>query len=160
LLGLFFFALGWWRYSRIHSPEARDPIQLVPIIGDPLFAIWYNKYYIDEIYRGLIIYPVMWLADFCGKFDYDWVINRIVDFVGWLTSTIADGTAVFDEFGIDGYFVNGIPASFRWFGGQLRLLQTGRAQSYLLILIIGLLILISIYLAMFSGQQVGLAALP
>ena len=30
-------------------------------------------------------------------------------------------TARLRERGVDGYFVNGIPAGFKWFGGQLRL---------------------------------------
>ncbi len=163
LLGLFFFVLGVWRYSRVHSAEAKDPIQLWPIVGRPLFAIWYNKYYFDEIYRGLFIYPAVWLATICAKFDYDWVINPIVNFFGRATTTIADGTAVYDKVGIDGYFVNGIPGLFNWFGGQLRLLQTGRAQNYLLILIIGFLILISIFAAIFVGGALNvsqLAGLP
>jgi len=159
-LGLFFFALGWWRYSRYHSPEAKDPIELWPVVGRPLFALWNNKYYIDEIYRGTLIYPTVWLANISAKFDYDWVINPIVNFVGNFTRIVADGTGEFDKRGIDGYLVNGIPGLFNWFGGQLRLLQTGRAQNYLLILIIGFLILITIYLAIFSGQNPNLAALP
>ena len=154
LLGLFFFALGWWRYSRVHSADAKDPIQLIPVIGPPLFAIWYNKYYFDEIYRGLLIYPVVWLANMSARFDYEWVINPIVNFVGRMTNWIADGTAVYDKVAIDGYLVNGIPGLFNWFGGQLRLLQTGRAQNYLLILIVGLLILVSIFAAIFVGGQV------
>ncbi len=153
-LGLFFFLLGRWRYARIHSAEASDPIQLVPVIGRPVFAILYNKYYIDEIYRGLFIYPTVWLADICGKIDYDWVINPIVNSVGWLTRTMGDGMAEFDERAVDGYFVNGIPSLFNWFGGQLRLLQTGRAQNYLLILIIGILILVAVFVAIFFGQGI------
>jgi NADH-quinone oxidoreductase subunit L len=159
LLGLLFFALGWWRYSRYHSADAKDPIQLWPVIGRPLFAIWYNKYYFDEIYRGLFIYPTVWLADISAKFDYDWVINPIVNFVGWITRTVADGTAAFDEDAIDGYFVNGIPGLFNWFGGELRLLQTGRAQNYLLILVIGLLLLIGMVAAIFLGQEVTVSEL-
>jgi NADH-quinone oxidoreductase subunit L len=159
-IGLFFFALGWWRYSRVRSADAKDPVQLIPVIGQPLFAIWYNKYYIDEIYRGMLIYPTMWLSNFSAKFDYDWVINPIVNFVGRITSLIADGMGVFDKNGVDGYLVNGIPGSLNWFGGQLRLLQTGRAQNYLLILVVGLLILVGIYLAIFSGQGIGVAATP
>jgi hypothetical protein len=41
----------------------------------------------------------------------------------------------------------------------LRLLQSGRAQNYLLILVIGLLILIGIYLALWAGEGGVLAAL-
>ena len=151
---------GWWLYSQHKSATAPDPIQLVPAIGRPVFTLLYNKYYFDEIYRGLFIYPIMALARFTARFDYDWVINPIVDLTGRLTNLIADGIAVFDSVGIDGYLVNGIPEAFKWFGGQLRLVQTGRVQNYLLILVIGLLILIGIYLALWSGEGIGLAALP
>ena len=120
----------------------------------------YNKYYFDEIYRGLFIYPTVSLANFCAKFDYDWVINPIVDFVGKFTMMVADGTGVFDQEAIDGYFVNGIPSLFNRFGGQLRLLQTGRVQNYLLILVIGLLILVGLSLMIWSGQVPSTAALP
>ncbi len=154
IIALAVFLFGVWRYSRVHSAEAKDPIQLWPIIGQPLFTIWYNKYYFDEIYRGLFIYPTVWLADISAKFDYDWVINPIVNFVGWVTNAVADGTAVFDEGAIDGYFVNGIPGLFNWFGGQLRLLQTGRAQNYLLILVVGFLLLVGLIAAIFFGQEV------
>ena len=152
LLGLFFFSFGWWRYSRVRKTDAKDPIELVPVIGKPVFTILYNKYYFDEIYRGLFIYPTMAIANFSGKFDYDWVINPIVNFVGRLTYIVSIGTAVFDKRAIDGYFVDGIPEFLRSFGGSLRLLQTGRAQTYLLLLIVGLLLLLSLYLMIYSSQ--------
>ncbi len=160
VIALASFSFGWWLYSRVESAAAPDPIQQIPGIGRPVFALLYNKYYFDEIYRGLIIYPVMSLATLSAKFDYEWVINPIVNFFGRLTSIIADGTAVFDSVGIDGYFVNGIPSAFGWFGSQVRLLQTGRAQNYLLILVVGLLILVGIFLAIWSGQVPSLASLP
>ncbi len=154
LVALTIFIFGVFLYSRVEDAEALDPVQRIPVIGAPVFAILYNKYYIDEIYRGLLIYPTMWLADISAKFDYDWVINPIVNFIGRLTNLIANGLAEFDQRGVDGYLVNGIPGALRWFGGQLRLLQTGRAQNYLLILVVGLLILIGLYLAIWSGQAV------
>ncbi|MCL4294316.1 MAG: NADH-quinone oxidoreductase subunit L [Anaerolineae bacterium] len=160
LISLLSFGFGWWLYARLDSAEAPDPIQRLPRVGQPLFTLLSNKYYIDEIYRGLLIYPAVALATFWAKFDYDWVINPIVNFVGNLTRLVADGSAVFDKYGIDGYFVNGIPGAFNWFGGQLRLLQTGRLQNYLLILLVGLLILIGLYLFIWSGQGAGVASLP
>jgi hypothetical protein len=39
-------------------------------------------------------------------------------------------------------------------------LQTGRAQNYLLVLVVGVLILVGLYLALWSGQSVGLAVVP
>ncbi len=160
VLGVASFAFGWWLYTRRQTPEEEDAIQRFPVIGRPAFTILYNKYYFDEIYRGLFIYPTVSLANFCAKFDYDWVINPIVDFVGKFTMVVADGSGVFDKEAIDGYFVNGIPSLFNRFGGQLRLLQTGRVQNYLLILVIGLLILVGLSLMVWSGQIPSIAALP
>ncbi|GIK43054.1 MAG: NADH-quinone oxidoreductase subunit L [Chloroflexota bacterium] len=160
LLGLVSFAFGWWLYSQRQTAEELDPIETIPVIGKPIFTILRNKYYFDEVYRGLIIYPVMALATLSAKFDYDWVINPIVNFFGRFTNLLADGTAAFDKYGVDGYFVNGIPEAFNRFGGQLRLLQTGRAQNYLLILVVGLLILVGLYLLLWTGGAAGVASLP
>jgi NADH:ubiquinone oxidoreductase subunit 5 (subunit L)/multisubunit Na+/H+ antiporter MnhA subunit len=160
ILGLASLLFGWQLYARVSDAKAKDPIQRIPAIGRPIFAILYNKYYFDEIYRGLIIYPVVSLATLCAKFDYDWVINRIVDFFGALTRFIADDVVgPFDNIVIDG-LVNGIPNAFNWFGGQLRLLQTGRAQNYMLILVIGFLILVGLAVIVWSGQIPAIVLLP
>lgn len=160
LIGLFFFFFGWWLYSRVDDAQADDPVQRIPAIGRPLFAIWYNKYYFDEIYRALLIYPTVSLAALCGKFDYEWVINPIVNFFGRLTRFLADVSALFDSIAIDGWLVNGIPWAIRWCGGQLRFLQTGRAQNYMLMLIVGLLVLVGLVLAVWSGQLPAVALVP
>jgi NADH-quinone oxidoreductase subunit L len=160
ILGLGAFIFGWWLYASVTDAKAKDPIERIPVVGEPVFTILYNKYYFDEIYRGLFIFPTMWLASFSAKFDYDWVINPIVNGVGWLTRSLADALAAIDHYGLDGQIVDGIPTGIKWFGGQIRLLQTGRAQSYLLILIIGVLLLVGLYLLFFGSQAAGVAVLP
>ena len=150
-IGLSFFGLGWWLYARVGDARAADPVQRIPVLGRPVFALLYNKYYIDELYRGLIIYPVVSLAGLCAKFDYEWVINPIVDLFGRATRLLADLSGLFDSIAIDGWLVNGLPAVINWCGGQLRLLQTGRAQNYMLILVIGLLILVGLYVFVWTG---------
>ncbi len=159
ILGLASFSFGWWLYARVTDATAKDPIETVPVVGQPIFTILYNKYYFDEIYRGLLIYPTMWLAWLSAKIDYDWVINPIVNFVGLATRATADFTALLDSIGLDYGIVIGIPEGMKWFGGQLRLLQTGRAQSYLLILIVGVLLLIGLYLLFFGGTIPSIASL-
>lgn len=160
ILGLASFAFGWWLYARVTDAKAKDPIQTIPVIGQPVFTILYNKYYFDEIYRGLLIYPTMWLAGLSAKIDYDWVINPIVNLVGRSTNWLADFTGLLDSIGLDFAIVNGIPEGFKWIGGQLRLLQTGRAQSYLLILVIGVLLLVGVYLLFMGGAVASAAVLP
>jgi len=160
IIGAIFFFFGWWLYSRVDDAQADDPVQRIPAIGRPVFAIWYNKFYFDEIYRGLLIYPTVSLATYCAKFDYDWVINRIVDFFGTLQRFLADLINLFDNVAIDSWLVNGIPKSINWCGGQLRYLQTGRAQNYLLMLIIGFLLLVAVGLIFWFGQVPAIAWLP
>ncbi|MBN1221333.1 MAG: NADH-quinone oxidoreductase subunit L [Anaerolineae bacterium] len=160
LIGLIFFALGWWLYARVDNAQAVDPVQRIPVIGRPVFTVLYNKYYFDEIYRGLIIYPIVSLATLCGKFDYEWVINRIVDFFGWLMRFVSDIAGLFDTIAIDGWLVNGIPRAVNWCGGQLRFLQTGRVQNYMLLLVIGFLILVGLALVVWSGQIPAIVLLP
>ncbi|MBN1991218.1 MAG: NADH-quinone oxidoreductase subunit L [Anaerolineae bacterium] len=160
LIGLIFFAFGWWLYARVDDAKADDPVQRLPLIGRPVFTILYNKYYFDEIYRGLIIYPVVSLATLCGKFDYEWVINRLVDFFGYLMRFVSDLIRLFDTITIDGWLVNGIPWLINWCGGQLRFLQTGRAQNYMLLLVIGFLILVGLALMAWFGQIPAIALLP
>ncbi len=160
ILGMASFFFGWWLYTRRQTTDAPDPIQTVPVVGRPIFTILANKYYFDEIYRGLFIHPTVWLAGICAKFDYQWVINPIVNFFGWFTVLVADGMAAFDQFGIDGYFVNGIPSLVNRFGRQMRQLQTGRVQNYMLLLVIGLIILVGLYLLIWSSQIAVAAALP
>ena len=101
------------------------------------------------------------LATYCAKFDYDWVINRIVNFFGTLQRFLADLVNLFDNVAIDSWLVNGIPKSINWCGGQLRYLQTGRAQNYMLLLVIGFLILIGLVLIFWSAQiSAAIALLP
>ena len=149
---------GYVGISLYKDLKAGDPDPLAERLGF-IFTILQNKYYVDELYHWLIINPVVQLATLCAKFDYDWVINPIVDFFGKFTMVVADGAGVFDVKAVDGYFVNGIPGLFRSFGGQLRLLQTGRVQNYLLILVIGLLILVGLSLLVWSGQVPSVAAM-
>ncbi len=162
LLGVLSFALGWWLYARVTDAKAQDPIQQIPVIGQPVFTVLKNKYYFDEIYRGLLIYPTVWLAGLSAKIDYDWVINPIVNLAGYGTRWLADFSGLLDAMGLDFAIVNGIPQGIKWLGGQLRLLQTGRAQSYLLILVIGLVLLVGVgvYLLFFGGQIAAAAVLP
>jgi NADH-quinone oxidoreductase subunit L len=161
VLGLVSFAFGWWLYSGLETAESPDFVERIPVVGKLVFTILRNKYYFDELYRGAVIYPTVDIATFCGKFDYDWIINPIVNLVGRFTVGLSDVSAEFDRLAVDGLGVNGIPQAFNWFGGLLRQLQTGRAQSYLLILVVGLLILAGIYLALIlTGAGASVALLP
>jgi NADH-quinone oxidoreductase subunit L len=77
-----------------------------------------NKFYMDEIYEAAVIRPV-------------------IGFAGWLWTFV-------DTRVIDGA-VNGLAWLWGRFGRLLRPLQTGRAQSYALAILVGVVVLIVIF---------------
>ena len=79
------------------------------------YQLSYDKFLWDEIYEGLIVRPLHWLAQLAYLFDVH-VIDRIVDFVGWLPKAV---------------------------GGGLRSLQVGLVPFYGLAMVLGMLTLLA-----------------
>ena len=142
VLALGGFLLGINMYRGLKAGQA-DP--LARMLG-PIFPLLQNKYYVDELYQFLIIKPVVALATFCAKFDYDWVINPLVNFVGYLGRMLSVVSGEIDRAIVDEAGVLGTGKLFRWTGQQLRLTQTGQGQSYVLVMAITTLTLVGVYL--------------
>jgi NADH-quinone oxidoreductase subunit L len=138
--------LGGWALYRNHQAGAKDPLERM--LG-PIFTLLKNKYYVDELYQFIIIRPIIALADFCASFDYDVVINRIVDLVGAFFRWLADVSGEVDRAVVDGIGVEGTGKLFAWTGKQLRLTQTGQGQNYVLVLALTTLALVGVYLTFF-----------
>jgi NADH-quinone oxidoreductase subunit L len=121
--------LGWLVYKDIPA-GAEDPLKK-PL--GPLYAIFQNKYNIDEIYDVAFIRPSKWLAE---KFTYLFLDRTVIDGILHLVArvTFALGSIIRNYF--DEPVINGsgdLAASIsQWFGGQLRKLQTGKVQQYML----------------------------
>jgi NADH-quinone oxidoreductase subunit L len=73
-----------------------------------------NKWYVDELYNGIITKPLNGLGVFANRF--------------------------IEKSGIDG-IVNGVGKSVQWGSRQMRLLQSGQVGSYVLWMVLGILIL-------------------
>ena len=84
-------------------------------VGD-FYDVLLNKYYIDEIYRAIIVKPFEYVSD-----RYLW--------------------RGFDEIIIDGS-VNGTGKLVRFFGKMMRRIQTGFVQNYVLIFVIGIIVIV------------------
>ena len=79
----------------------------------------FNKWYVDEIYHGLVVRPTFRLADrLWGKVDV----------------ALIDGA------------VNGIARGIAWMGWLMRLLQSGQTQHYALGMTLGAVLILTIYL--------------
>ncbi|MBI2104791.1 MAG: NADH-quinone oxidoreductase subunit L, partial [Candidatus Omnitrophica bacterium] len=101
----------------IYSKRAVSPQQVVQALALP-YSFLQRRYYIDEI--------------------YNWYVAVIQQKV------IAGTCALFERYVIIGAMVNGTAAVTRGLGGLLRLCQTGKVQTYILVFLLGVLWLLTI----------------
>ncbi|MFQ5578273.1 MAG: NADH-quinone oxidoreductase subunit L, partial [Anaerolineae bacterium] len=142
IVALLGFGIGLQLYRNLKAGQ-QDP--LARMLG-PVFTLLKNKYYVDELYQEYIVNVVVDLATLSAKFDYDWVINPIVNLVGNLGRWLSDFSGLVDELVVDGLGVLGTARFFKWLGKELRTTQTGQAQNYLLVIALVSLSLVGIYL--------------
>jgi NADH-quinone oxidoreductase subunit L len=117
--------LGYAVYSRVNS-VADDKLQI---------GFLKNKYYIDELYTMVFINPIYWFAEnVIYKLMDMTIINGILHFFGPFTQNV--GSTVrnyFDVPVINQLFGDGSYKVTWWTGENLRPIQTGRIQQYLLL---------------------------
>ena len=119
--GLFF---GWLYYRNVKTP-AEDKLQ-IPVLK--------NKWYFDEAYNFLFIRPAIWFSE---TFVYKWMDQTVIDGIlhtfgkvtGWLGDKIR---AYIDLKFINEFVGDGTGKSVQWTGRNLRPIQTGRVQQYML----------------------------
>jgi NADH-quinone oxidoreductase subunit L len=167
--------LGWLVYGRKPLEKGQmDPVQkgMQKIKLGWLYTAMQNRFYFDELYQATFINGSVKLADIFYNFDYNWVINPIVNLVGRITRYISEIFNMFDEKVVDALvnvtglsgiklaelggitdlkvvdgLVNGIANLTGWIGEKVfKPIQTGKIQNYLLILLISMLAIIGIYL--------------
>lgn len=80
----------------------------------PLYWLSYGKFFIDPIYDGLIVWPLLMFARLCYAIDR-YVVDGLVNLIG------------------------AIPPAF---GKLMRSLQTGMVQFYALMMVLGLIVLL------------------
>jgi NADH-quinone oxidoreductase subunit L len=109
-----------------------------------LYHIVYNKYFVDEIYQGGVVEPVLRFDTALARyFDYG-VIDATVDTTGYVTGVSSQHTGNFDNLVIDGA-VNRTAEAARSGGEQLRKIHTGNIKEYILATLVGALVLISAF---------------
>ncbi len=117
--------LGWFVYRDVKS-QAEDKFQI------PLLK---NKYYFDEAYDFLIIQPLIWFSEvFVSKWMDKSVIDGILHLFGPATGGI--GSTIrnyFDVPVVNRFFGDGSADATYWIGKNLRPIQTGRIQQYLIL---------------------------
>ena len=142
-VGIALVGIGLARFFYIQRPEL--PGRIVEKTRT-VHSLLLNKYYVDEIYRAAVIRPLLLFAAFLRMFD-DSVVDGIVNLTGRVTRIVSRISGWFDNTFVDG-LVNGIASLTSAIGGRARRLQTGRIQSYVLVMFGGIIVLIALYLAL------------
>ncbi|MGE5315322.1 MAG: NADH-quinone oxidoreductase subunit L [Acidobacteriota bacterium] len=111
----------------------------------PVHMFLMNKWYFDELYEAVAVNGTKGLARVLAWFDGA-VIDGIVNGAGSITRLGAVVSAKFDSIVVDG-FVNLTAMVTGIFGRGLRVVQTGRVQSYIVFAILGMVVLFFVYRA-------------
>ncbi|MEX1286897.1 MAG: NADH-quinone oxidoreductase subunit L [Acidimicrobiia bacterium] len=129
--GVIGIASAWWLFSRdADTQTARDRFRI-----PGLYPLLEAKYYIDELYLGMVAFIKGPLARFV-----DWtnghVIDAVVNGVAFATASLGRVVYGFDQSGID-LAINGLAGAAGGGGGLLRRLQSGRVQQYAAAFLLG-----------------------
>lgn len=138
-LGIF---LSWLFYHR-RTLSAES----VATTFRPVYNLFWHKYYFDEFYDGVLVALTVWKSRLFAQFDGS-VVDGIVNGVGTVTRDIlAAFVGFFDNSVVDG-LVNRV-AQVTWaIGGRIRRIQTGAIQTYLFVVLAGIVLLILIFRAL------------
>ncbi len=125
--------LGWLVYRNYRAGET-DPVK--KLLG-PIHTLLENKYYFDELYNVVFVKPAQWVSE---TFTYMWMDRGIIDgFLHTLARVAFTLGGIFkDRFEMpvisDG--ADSIGDGVKIFGRNLRLIQSGRVQQYLSLVVV------------------------
>jgi NADH-quinone oxidoreductase subunit L len=108
---------------------------------EPVWSLLENKYYLDDFYFKYIINPTKsTLANIVDRFNTN-ILDRTVNMFGVAASYL--GNIVYeklDQGGID-KALNASSSSTDALGARVKLLQTGKAQQYIMYFLSGVIVI-------------------
>ena len=125
-------------------PAGKRPDDPLRALIGPVFTLLENKYWVDELYRAVILNPYVGLSRFLaetidGRFWHDWFHDKVLyNSYQVLTSVLA----VQVDLGFIDAIANGLGKASQWLAGRLRLLQNGNVRSYALSVFIGVVLIL------------------
>lgn len=105
----------------------------------PLYLFSLNKWYIDELYDKTFIAGTLLVSRLSAWFD-TYIVDGIVNGSAYVIKSFSNIVSWFDKYIIDG-FVNFTAFLSGFLGIGLRRLQTGKVQTYLILVIVSAIIL-------------------
>ncbi len=105
-----------------------------------LYTFSLNKWYFDEVYQATAINGTVGLGMVMAMFDNK-IIDGIVNLTAVITRNFGYFIGYFDNYVVDG-FVNLVANVTGGLGAIFRKIQTGNVQSYVVMVLLGIMILI------------------
>jgi NADH-quinone oxidoreductase subunit L len=139
-------AVWAWRAARARYGAARTASWLELERKLPGYSLLSNAYYVDALYERTVVRPFMALRLVCAWIDRH-VIDALVNRTSQATRATAMAAGAADREVIDGA-VNGVADGALTLGGRLRGVQTGRIQTYVYGLLVGIAVLSLIHYAL------------
>ncbi|MCG8352639.1 MAG: NADH-quinone oxidoreductase subunit L [Chloroflexales bacterium] len=139
-------AAGWFYANAFKTAQDRDPLEAR---AAGLFAVLNNKFYIDEIYALTIGQLSSGLTKVWSWIDRN-ILDRIVNATGSFTLFLSRLNFIVDD-----TLLNDGPDTLARgtvdTGDEVRKIQTGRAQDYVGLIFIGVIVLALVYLYVLPG---------
>ena len=104
-----------------------------------LFCALHNKWYFDELYDATVLRALLIVRTALAWFD-TWIIDGLVNASAYIVRGISVLDRLFDDWVVDG-LVNGVAGAIIRAGAGLRRIQTGRLQTYLVLVMAGILVI-------------------
>jgi NADH-quinone oxidoreductase subunit L len=136
-----FLVAYFWYVKHPEVPER------VAAKAGPTYQVVLNKYYIDELYDALFVNRAKNLGNALAAFDLG-VVDGGVNGVGWSTRMSGELSRFWDTWIIDG-LVNVTAFVVKVMSYPVKLIQTGRVQTYAWMITLGVLIFMVYYLVHF-----------
>ena len=109
-----------------------------------LYKLSLNKYYFDENYNRFLYQPFLKLSRTVAYVDWDLYDKYFINGFGRVTNILSRITGRMDYDGLDQTLVDGVGRSAQGLGKQLKKVQTGRLQNYMLFALIGVIVILII----------------
>lgn len=142
LLSLSLAGLGILLAYSFYQWKKFDPDKLANSIK-PLYNLSYNKWYFDEIYQATFVAFTLGISNVLFWID-TYIIDGIVNGSATVTKQFSKFSGKFDNVVVDG-LVNLMATISGFIGLMFRRLQTGKVQTYIVVVIFSLVIILFLF---------------
>ena len=142
LVALVAIFLSWLLYGRRTLAKGEDD-PLRKLLG-PIYKVFENKYWVDEIYNAVFVNRFVDLAGFLAEkvdwdFWHDWLHDSVIArFFRWFTKFLANPI----DLGIIDAISNGLANITQRSSNALRKVQNGFVRSYALSVLMGMVLIL------------------